>query len=52
MFDHMDGVLQAFAKKITYWKEALFLTMKFAQQRLTKYYDEVTPMNGMHFMST
>jgi hypothetical protein len=51
LFDRIDGVQQAFAMKITYWKEALFLTMKFAQQPLTIYYAEVTPMKGKHLMS-
>jgi len=34
MFDHMDGVMRALAKKKTEWKEDLFLAMKFAQQKL------------------
>jgi len=36
MFDHMDGVMRALAKKKTQWKEDLFFAMKFAQQKLSK----------------
>jgi hypothetical protein len=31
MFDHMDGLLQALAKKTTPWKEDLFFTVKLAR---------------------
>jgi len=47
MFDHMDGVLRALAKKKTQWKEDLYLAVKFARQKLSKYYAEVTPTTGM-----
>jgi len=47
MFDHMDGVMQALAKKKTQWKEDLFFAVKCARQKLSKYYTEVTPMTGM-----
>jgi len=30
MFDHMDGVLQALAKKKTQWMEDLYFAVKFA----------------------
>jgi hypothetical protein len=30
MFDHMDGVMRAFAKKKTPWKEDLFFAVKLA----------------------
>jgi len=30
MFDHMDGVMRALAKKKTPWKEDFFLTVKLA----------------------
>jgi hypothetical protein len=39
--------MRALAKKKTLWKEELFFTMKFAQQKLFKYYTEVTPRTGM-----
>jgi hypothetical protein len=51
MFDHMDGVMGALARKKTQWKEDLFFTMKFAQQKLSKSYTEVTPMTGMLLIS-
>jgi hypothetical protein len=47
MFDHMDGMMRALAKKKTPWKEDLFFAVKCAQQKLSKYYTEVTPMTGM-----
>jgi hypothetical protein len=47
MFDHMDGVMRALAKKKTQWKEDLFFAVKCARQKLTKYYTEVTPTTGM-----
>jgi hypothetical protein len=31
MFDHMDGLLQALAKKTTPWKEDVFFTVKLAR---------------------
>jgi len=36
MFDHMDGVMQALAKKKTPWKEDLFFAVKLARQKLSK----------------
>jgi hypothetical protein len=51
MFDHMDGVMRPLAKKKTPWKEDLFFTVKLAQQKLSTYYAEVTPMTGMHLIS-
>jgi len=47
MFDHMDGVMRALAKKMTQWKEDLFFAMKLARQKLSKYYAEVTPWTAM-----
>jgi len=47
MFDHMDGVMRALAKKKTRWKEDLFFAVKFAWQKLSKYYTEVTPTTGI-----
>jgi hypothetical protein len=38
MFDHMDGVMRALAKKNTQWKEYLFFAVKCAQQMLPKCY--------------
>jgi len=47
MFDHMDGVLRALAKKKMQWKEDLYFAVKFARQKLSKSYTEVTPTTGM-----
>jgi len=52
MFDHMDGVMRALAKKKTQWKEDLFFAVKLARQKLSKYYVEVTPTTGMLLIST
>jgi len=51
MFIHIDSVMQALAKKQTQWKEDLFFAMKFAWQKLSKYYTEVTPTTGMLLIS-
>jgi len=51
MFDHMDGVMRALAKKKTQWKENLFFAVKLARQKLSKYYAEVTPTTGMLLIS-
>jgi len=51
MFDHMDGVMRALAKKKTQWKEDLFFAVKIAPQKHSKYYAEVTPTTGMHLIS-
>jgi len=47
MFNHMDGVMQALAKKKTQCREDLFFAVKLARQKLFDYYTEVTPMTGM-----
>jgi len=39
------------AKKKTQWKEDLFFTVKLAQQKLSKYYTDVTPTTGMLLIS-
>jgi len=51
MFDHMDGVMRALAKKKTQWKEDLFFTVKLAQQKVLKSYAEVTPTTDMLLIS-
>jgi len=51
VFDHMDGVMQALAKKKTQWKEDLFFAVKLARQKLSKYYAEVTSTMGMLLIS-
>jgi hypothetical protein len=47
IFDHMDGVMPALAKKKTPWKEDLFFAVKLARQNLSKYYAEVNLTTGM-----
>jgi hypothetical protein len=47
MFDHIHGVTRALAKKKTPWNEDLLFTVKLSQQKLFKYYAEVTPMMDM-----
>ena len=47
MFDHMNSMLRALAKKKTPWKEDLFFDGKLARQTLSKYFTEVTPSTGM-----
>jgi hypothetical protein len=51
MFDHMDGVMRALAKKKSHWKEDWFFAVKLARQKLSKYYAEVSPMTGMLLIS-
>jgi len=47
MFDHMDGMMRALAKKKTPLKEDFILAVKLARQQLSKYYAEVTATTGM-----
>jgi len=51
MFNHMDGVMRALAKKKTQWKEDLFFAVKLARQKLSIYYAKVTPTMGMLLIS-
>jgi len=51
MFNHMDGVMRALAKKKNQWKDDLFFAVKIAQQMLSKKYAEVTPTTGMLLIS-
>ena len=51
MFDRTDGIMRALAKKKTQWKDNLFLAVKLAQQKQSKYYSELTPSTGMHLSS-
>jgi len=51
MFDHMDGVMRALARKKTPWMEDFLVAVKFAWQKLSKYYTEVTPTTGMLLIS-
>jgi hypothetical protein len=51
MFDHMDGVMRALAKKKTPWKADLFFAVMLARQKISKYSPEVTPTTGMVLIS-
>jgi hypothetical protein len=51
MFDHIDGVMRALAKKKTQRKEDLFFAVKLARQMLSKSYSDVTPTTGMLLIS-
>jgi hypothetical protein len=51
MFDHMNGIMPAVARKKTWWKEDLIFTVNFVQQKLSKYCAEVTPTTGVHLVS-
>jgi len=51
MVDQMDGMMRTLAKKTTQWKEDFFFAVKLAQQKLSKYYAEVTPSTGMLLIS-
>ena len=51
MFDHMNGIMRALAKKKTPWKEDLFFAVKLARQKLSKYYTEITPTTGIILIS-
>jgi len=51
MFDRMDGVIRALAKKKTQLKADLFFAVQLARQKLSKYYAEVTPTMDMLLIS-
>jgi len=51
MFDHMDGVMRALAKKKTQWKQDIYVVVKFAWQKLSENYTEATPTTGMVLIS-
>jgi len=43
---------ELFARMITQWKEHMYCTVKFTQQKISNDYAEVTPMMGMLLIST
>jgi len=47
----MDDIMWVLAKKKTQWKEDLYFAVKFAWQKLSKNYSEVTPTTGLHLIS-
>jgi hypothetical protein len=52
MFNYIDGVMRASARKKTQLEEYLFIAVMFARQKVSKYYTEVTPMTGMLLILT
>jgi len=51
MFNRMEGVMRALAKKNTPLKEDLCFAVRFARHKLSKYYPKVTPTMGMLLIS-
>jgi len=51
IFNHMDGVMRALAKKKTHWKGDLFFAVKWAWLKLSRYNAEVTPKMRMLLIS-
>jgi hypothetical protein len=51
MFNYIDGVLRALAKKKTQLTEDLVFTVKLAPQKLSNQYAEVTPTTGILLIS-
>ena len=51
MFNHMDGVMRALAKKETQLKEHLIIAMNLTRYKLSKYYTAVTPTTGTLLIS-
>jgi len=51
MFDHMDGMMGAVAKKMTQWKEEVICAGKCARQMHSQYHTAVTPTTGMLLIS-
>jgi len=51
MLHRLDGVLWASANMMTQWKEELFFAVKFAPQKLSNYFVELTCLTGMVYIS-
>jgi len=51
MLNCIDAILPTVANKKTQLKDDLYFTVKFAQQTLSQFYAEVTPITGMHIIS-
>jgi hypothetical protein len=47
MFHPRDGIMGAFALKMTQWKKYLYFSIKCAYQKLSNYYAEITPTMGV-----
>jgi len=51
LYDHMEGIMRASAKKLTQLKYDLYSAMMFARQKLSQYYAGVTPTTGILLIS-
>jgi len=51
MFDNIDGVMRAAAKKSTQWKEDLYFAVKVAQHKLSTSYPAVNKTTSQHRIS-
>jgi len=51
IFDHMDAIIRALAKKKRQSKENLYFAMEVAQQMLSRYFAEVSSMTGLFHIS-
>jgi hypothetical protein len=47
MFDHMESVLKALAKKQTQWKRDIHSAVQASRRKLRKYYSNVSPESGL-----
>jgi hypothetical protein len=47
----MDGIMRALVRRMTEWKQDLLFVMKFARQKLSKSFFEVTPMASLRLIS-
>jgi len=51
MFNFIDGIIRALAKKTTQRKEDSYFPLNFARQKLSKYHAAVAPTTDMHLIS-
>jgi hypothetical protein len=47
MFNRTHGIMRTLPEKLFQWKGYIDFTVKFAYQKLFKYYSEVTPVMGI-----
>jgi hypothetical protein len=51
IFHHSDGIMRALPTRNIQWKEDLYNAMMVGQQKLSKYFADVTPTSGMRLIS-
>jgi len=51
MFDNINGIMQAWAKKKTQWTEALYVTVMCGKQKRSKYRAEESLLMDMLLIS-